>query len=170
MTDIVCPVHQVPVFKVHASYAISCYVWDPKLGLTVEQIRNRFPYAIWDSNLHRVDESKGAKFPRYNLICDRCQDSWGEYATEQIPLQKEPRLEIHISASGEARIEGAQFELDQLSAIATAASELNAETRVIFRVDKETETDVIRRVVTAIEEGGLHDFIFGSYVPERHSP
>lgn len=170
LTEVVCPVHQVPVFKVHASHAISCYLWDPNLGLTVEQIRNRFPYAIWDSNLHRLDESAEAKFPRYNLVCDRCQDSWSEYATKQAPLQKDARLEVHISTSGEIRIEDTQFDVAQLTAIAKTIAMLDPGTRVIFRIHKETSAEEIRPVVLAVEESGLTNFVFGSFGSEQNSP
>ncbi len=64
---------------------ISCGMWDPKLGLTIDQIKNRFPYAIWDSNLYRLDENPNAKLPRYNLVCDKCNASWEEYVKANAP-------------------------------------------------------------------------------------
>lgn len=157
-----CPVHEVPVYKAHASYPISCYVWDPKLGLTVEQIRNRFPYAIWDSNLHRVDESKGAKFPRYNLVCDRCQDSWGEYAAANSP-PPEDRFVVSITETQKILINETEFSIEQVTAVAKAVSSHHANPRLHIRAHKSTDTDFIKSVVDACAEAGITDVIFGSY-------
>lgn len=168
-TDIVCPVHQVAVFKVHASYAISEPVWDPQAGLTIEQIRNRFPFAVWDSNLHQLDETKNAKFPRYNLVCDRCQSSWFDYASAHTPHQQRATLEVHISKSGEIRIENIQFDAGQITAIAKSVAMINPEARVHLRIHKDTPTDLIRPIVRAVEAGGIKSILFGSDVADRHS-
>ena len=168
MMDIVCPVHQVPVFKVHASCEISCYVWDPRLGLTVEQIRNRFPYAIWDSNLHRIDESEGAKFPRYNLVCDRCRDSWGEYAASN-PLPPERGLVISITESQKILIDDTEFSLDQIPAVAKMVSSHQAKPRLHIRATNSTPIDLIKAVVNACATEGITDVIFGSYVEPAKS-
>lgn len=166
-TEATCPVHQVPVFKAYASGAISCHAWDPMLGLTVEQIRNRFPYAIWDSNLHHLDESPGTRFPAYYLLCDRCQDSWGEYAALHAPRRREARLEILVSPSGEAWIHGARFDLEHLAAMARTIAEINPDARVVLRADKSTPPEKVRSIAKALEEGGLENFTFGSYPPGR---
>ena len=162
ITEIVCPVHEVPVHKVHASYAISCHAWDPKLGLTVEQIRNRFPYAIWDSNLHRVDESEGAKFPRYNLVCNRCQDSWGKYAAENSP-PPDDRFVISITEFQKILINETEFSIEQVTAVAKATSSHYANPRLLIRAHRSTDTEIIKSVVDACAEAGLTDVIFGSY-------
>lgn len=167
-TEIVCPVHQVAVFKVHASGEISCPVWDPKLGLTIEQIRNRFPYAIWDSNLHHVDDSSNAQFPMYNLVCDRCVASWREYV-EAHPFPKENRFVISITESEKILINETEFSIDQIAAVAKAVSNHHANPRLHIRAHNTTNTDIIKSVVDACAEGGLTDVIFGSYAADPES-
>ncbi len=165
VTEVMCPVHQVPVFKVHASAAISCPIWDPKLGLTNKQIRNRFPHAIWDSNLHRLDDTDGAKFPRYNLICDQCQNSWSEYVAAN-PFPKEKRFVISIPESQKILINGTEFSIDQIPAIAKTVSNHRANPRLHLRASKNTPTELIKAVMSACSEGGITDVIFGGYDKE----
>jgi len=162
-TEIVCPVHRVTVVKVEAFPGIACYAWDPKIGLTVDQLRNRFPYAVWDSNIHQLDESPGATIPRYNLVCDRCMASWREYAEAAVFSGSTSKFVISVTAADEVLINGTEFTIEQLPAIAKVASTNRTNPRLYLQAHQSASTEQIRSVVKACGEGGIQDVIFGSY-------
>lgn len=166
VTEILCPVHETPVFKVVASQGIVCHIWDPRLGLTIDQIRNRFPFAVWDSNLHRTDETPGAKFPIYNLVCDRCMTSWEEYAKANPPPPKRGMM-VSITGSGKILINETEFSIDQIPAVAEAVANHQARPRLYLRTHETTPVDLIKAVMAACAEHGITDVVFSSMDDEE---
>ena len=166
MTNKFCPVHNDSVFKVEASGGIGCPIWDPGLGLTIDQIRNRFPYAVWDSNIHHLDESPNAKFPYYYLICDRCMASWSEYVSVNSPYDRDSRFIISVTSSGKILINDTEFSIEQIPAVAKTVSIYQTDPRVNLRAHGDVSTEQIKSIVKACEKGGLSDIIFGSYIEE----
>lgn len=152
-----------------ASGVTSCAVWDPKLGLTIEQIRNRFPYAIWDSNIYHEDNSPNAKFPFYYLVCDRCVESWNEYAAANTP-PVEKNFVISITESRKILISKTEFSIEQISAVAETISDLHSHLQLHIRADKSIDTDIIKAVVKACAEKGLTNVIFEVYSDEAERP
>ncbi|MDA0322527.1 MAG: biopolymer transporter ExbD [Verrucomicrobia bacterium] len=84
-----------------------------------------------------------------------------------VPKERPNRLTINIDRGGDMWVGGLFVEKD-IQALRVAAQEYKdsyQDIKVYLRADKETEHEHIRKVMDAMAELGLDNFIFGAHKP-----
>lgn len=168
-TDFVCPLHHSTVWKMETGGGTYCYASDPLFGMTIEEAKEKFPYAVCDANYYFRDDSSSAPFPRYFLVCEKCQEEWRSFVEAQ-PTDSphiRGRVEFVIDTEGKVFHKGVEVSEEDIKMIARAAKGEFPGSRAKIQVDEDGEQAVIRAVVEACKRGGISEFLFGSFETSR---
>jgi biopolymer transport protein ExbD len=85
-----------------------------------------------------------------------------------VPKDRPDRLVINISKEGKLYCADRQVAtIDDLKAAVKSYKDIMADLKVYLRADKETDHVHVRKVMNAMGELGIDDFIFGAFVPNE---
>lgn len=82
-----------------------------------------------------------------------------------VPKERPDRWVVNIKEDGMLYSGSAQVELEALKNILKAQVEENPNQKIYLRADKNTRHKEIKKVMNAMAEVGIDDFIFGVYTP-----
>ena len=86
-------------------------------------------------------------------------------ASGVVPEERPDRYIVNITLDGQLYSGMNEVELADLGDLVLAAREANPQLKVSLRADREAPYREIRRVLSAMAEVGIDDFIFGVYTP-----
>jgi hypothetical protein len=78
------------------------------------------------------------------------------------------RIVINMPGDGMIQVGGRSATLDEVSTIPALPCFTSA-TGILLRAARDTPFPHVKRVMTALSNAGVDDFIFGAYVPENHT-
>jgi biopolymer transport protein ExbD len=83
-----------------------------------------------------------------------------------VPNDRPDRVVVNITADGSLVCGGqAIATIDDLKAMVKSHKEITPEIKIYLRADRETPHSHVRRVMNAMGELGIDDFIFGAFKP-----
>ena len=82
-----------------------------------------------------------------------------------VPKERPQRYVINIKADGTLYGGSTQMAMTEIQEQVKAQREAWPECKIYLRADKETEHIHVKKVMGAMAEIGIDDFIFGAYIP-----
>ena len=84
-----------------------------------------------------------------------------------VPRERPDRFVVNITQDGILFGGNAQVSLDDLKVIIKQHKDVNPDLKVYLRADRKTAHKHVRKVMSAMGELGIDDFIFGAFIPNE---
>ena len=82
-----------------------------------------------------------------------------------VPKERPDRFVVNITKEGDIYGGNVPVNIDELKTMVKSHKEANPAIKVYLRADQDTEHKYVRRVMGAMGEAGVDDFIFGAFIP-----
>lgn len=83
-----------------------------------------------------------------------------------VPKERPDRLIVNVTSDGTIYSGNTEVTIDQLKDIAKDEMQYTPNMKVYIRADQTTHHKYVRKVMTALAETGLDNFIFGAFIPD----
>ncbi len=83
-----------------------------------------------------------------------------------VPRDRPDRIIINVTIDGDVFLGQQPVELEDLRRMATEHRKIDPAIKVYLRGDQNAEFRIMQRVMNAMAEVGIDDFIFGTHVPQ----
>ena len=84
-----------------------------------------------------------------------------------VPKERPDRYVVNITKDGTLYGGNAKMTLDELKAAVKQQKEATTELRLYLRADQKTAHKHVKKVMNAMSELGVDDFIFGAFIPNE---
>lgn len=84
-----------------------------------------------------------------------------------VPRERPDRFVVNITEEGTLYGGNVEVSLQDLKQMVKQHKDLNPEVKVYLRADQDTPHTHVRKVMNAMAEMGIDDFIFGAFIPNE---